>query len=184
MPATGVFGGESPFAVIVGIADHHLRIGRGAFVERRIDGAQAGGHQCPAETLVLARWHHRDRSHHDQRVRAAPRIGQRDRPELDGTGEVFFLVQRGEAEAGQPVGTLADPVGGARMATLAESGVEQLLDQCGIDRRQGDEYRHGPRHLEPRPMAVDQFRLIRGEVPAAGRLRRLPAPTARRRALR
>ena len=52
------------------------------------------------------------------------------------------IVERGEAETCEPLGALADTVSGAGAALGLEREVEQVFNQRGVDRGEGNDVRH------------------------------------------
>ncbi len=128
---------EAP--VIVGIADQDLWQGRTLFGRAIGNGGQRRQHQRLAEPFALPLGQYRDRSDHQERMRTALGIDQTDGPQLDRGDQIFVIVQRGEAERGQPVHPRPDAIGGAGVALRTEGAVEQCFDHIRCYRFEGDD---------------------------------------------
>src|SRR5690606_8493746 len=104
--------------------------------------------QRAAEALALPLWHDGNWANHDQRMSAPVWVGQRDGPRLDRADQPGRIVERGEAQRRQALGSLADRVRSAAVTVGPEGEVEQILDRGRIDlvggkQRGGSKVGHG-----------------------------------------
>ena len=137
-PAAGHRRGKAPAAIIVHVPDQDLRKRAPAIGGKPRVLGDHRAYQPDAEAFALPFRHHGDRPDHHQR-HLPLRSLERHRPALDRGDQHVVLVERGKAQARQPVHAFADAIGGARVAIRPEGTIEHFLDHGGIDRLERDQ---------------------------------------------